>query len=247
MEENHIFKFRKINQRLIDSLVHNRIFFSCPEFLNDPFDCQVDVKKSLLNAVQQSSGISKTSLENLLYNEEFQNILHENLNDLKDYGIFSASRKPSLECSLVWSHYGDEHKGICLVYSIPHKFCLNGNIEIIGIAKVQYCTDLLTEWFKKLPNTTDIHNIAFTEMMKKILTIKSSCWGYENETRIIRKKSGYLSIDKSFLQHICFGLNTSEEDRSLIRKIIENFGYDIGYSEIKRTQNDFGIVAVDIK
>ena len=84
-------------------------------------------------------------------------------------------------------------------------------------------------------------------MMKKILTIKSTCWQYENEVRIIRNTSGALTIDQSYLQHVCFGLNTSEDDKKLIRRILKAFKYDVGYSEIRRTKDDFGIKAVDIE
>jgi hypothetical protein len=246
MKENHVFKFSKINKNLLDSLVHSRLHFARPETLNDPFDCQVDVKKSLKKAVEQSSGLSKKSLENL-FDNEFQNVLNKNLQDLKDYGVFSASHKPSLECPLLWSHYGNEHKGICLVYSIPNVFCSPGNNGVFCILNVEYGENLLTDWFKELPSKTEIHSIAFEEMMKKILTIKSSCWKYEDEVRIIRNTSGYVSIDQSYLQHICFGLNTSEDDRKLIQKIMKKFKYDVAYSEIRRNQSDFGIVAVDIK
>ena len=246
MKENHIFKFCKVNRRLLDSLVHSQIYFARPESLNDPFDCQVDVKKSLQNAIEQSSGSSKETLEKLLNDNEFQDVLNKNLKDLKDFGIFSASHKPSLECALMWSHYGDEHKGICSVYSIPNAFCTTGNDGVIGIANVDYGLNLLTDWFKRLPSNTDIHSIAFEKLMKKILTIKGSCWKYENEVRIIRSSAGYVTINQSYLQHICFGLNTPEEDKKLIRKVIEKFDYDVGYSEIRRTKNDFGIKAVDI-
>ena len=84
-------------------------------------------------------------------------------------------------------------------------------------------------------------------MMKKILTIKSTCWQYENEVRIIRNTSGALTIDQSYLQHVCFGLNTSEDDKKLIRRILKASEYDVGYSEIRRTKDDFGIKAVDIE
>lgn len=241
-------KFCKINKRLLDSLVHSRIYFALPETLNDPFDCQVDVKKSMKNAAEQLSGSSRESLEKALYGNEFQKELNKQLQKLKTYGIYSASLKPSLKCALMWSHYGNEHKGICLEYSIPNAFCSLDNNGVIAIAKVKYGINLLTDWLKDLPSKPEIHSIAFGEMMKKILTIKSSCWTYENEVRIIRESgAGHVSIDQSYLQHIYFGLNTPEEDKELIRKVIKKFKYNIGYSDMRRTQGDFGIEAVYIK
>lgn len=247
MKENHILKFCKVNRRLLDSLVHSHIYFARPDTLNDPFDCQVDVKKSFKKAIEQSSAASRELLKKLLYDNEFQNVLDKNLQELKEYGIFSASHKPNLNCALMWSHYGDEHKGICLVYSIPDTFILTGNNGVKGIANVLYGENLLTDWLKELPSKAEIQCKAYEKLMKKILTIKSSYWKYENEVRIIRDRAGCLSIDQSYLQHICFGLNTPEEDKELIRKVVQKFQYDVGYSEIQRTQSDFGIEAVDIK
>jgi hypothetical protein len=244
VKTNHIFKFYKINKHLIESLVHSQIYFARPETLNDPFDCQVDVHKAHENAVKQLSGLNKKILESL-FDTDFQRFLNKRLHELNNFGIFSASHKASLTNPLLWSHYANEHKGICLGYSIPINLCspVSG---VIGIVNVKYGENTLTEWFLDLPLNTKIHAIAFEEMMKMILTIKSSCWQYEDEVRVIRSRAGNLLIDQSYLHHICFGLNTSEEDKTLIREIVTKFGYDVGYSQICRTQNDFGITAVDI-
>lgn len=247
MKENDILKFSTINRYLIDSLVHSRIYFARPDTLNDPFDCQVDVTKSLRNAIEESPGPAKRTLDMLLLDDGFQAALNQSLQDLRHYGVFSASHKPSLESPLMWSHYGNEHKGICLVYSIPDSFVTPGHNGVVGIANVRYGMNLMTEWFKALPSATGVHDIPFEKMIRTILTIKSSCWEYEGEVRIIRNAAGSVAIDQSYLQHICFGLNTSEDDKRLVRRILEKFNYDTSYSEVRRTQRDFGIEAVDIE
>ena len=55
MEPTRTFKFAKINDRLIQSLIKSEIYFSVPEKLNDPFDCRINVKKALDNAISQSA------------------------------------------------------------------------------------------------------------------------------------------------------------------------------------------------
>lgn len=148
----------------------------------------------------------------------------------------------------MWSHYADSHRGLCLIYAIPTE----PNIfyepnKIFGIQDVTYGSNQLTDWFKELPAHKNIHEEAFTKMIQKILTIKDNCWEYENEVRMIRKTYGIVSIDRSYLQHVCFGLDADENEIKLIRKILEKFNYDVGYSRMQRTESDFGIQAVDIE
>ncbi len=245
-EANHILKFRKIDKRLIDSLVHSQLYFPCPEQLNDPFDCKVDIEKSLRKAISQSSGSEREALERILNNDECRKEFNKVPQIIKDYGIFSASRKGALKSSLMWSHYADRHKGVCLVYAIPHnQINFYGPNRIFGVQNVDYGLDVgsnqLTEWFKKLPANDNLYKCAFEKLIQTVLTIKDKCWVYEEEWRMIRKSSGIVSIDRSYLQHVCFGLDASKDEMKLIREILIKFNYDVGYSRMQRAESDFGI------
>ena len=231
---------------MIDSLVHSQLYFAHPEDLNDPFDCKVDIEKSLRKAISQSSGSGRQTLEILLNDELLKEINKVHQQILKDWGVFSACSNPkALNCSLLWSHYADGHRGVCLIYATPTTNFLKTN-KIIGGLPVEYGSDQLTEWFKELPANENIYNRAFEEIFKKVLTVKDRCWKYEVEWRMIRMTSGIVSIDKSYLQHVCFGLNASEGEIKLIREILEKFNYDVSCSRMQRTEDDFGIRAVDI-
>lgn len=242
-----ILKFKKIDKFLIDSLVHSQLYFARPADLNDPFDCKVDIEKSLRKAISQSSGSDRETLEILLNSDEVLkeiNKVHQQI--LKDWGVFSACIKPeALNCSLLWSHYADAHRGVCLIYATPTTNFFKEN-KIIGGLPVVYGSNQLTEWFKQLPANENIYNNAFELIFKKVLTIKDRCWEYEVEWRMIRMASGIVSIDKSSLQHVCFGLNASEDEIKLIRELLEKFNYDVHCSRMQRIQDDFGIRAVDI-
>lgn len=60
-----LFKFRDVNKYLIDSLVKGYLYFAHPDRLNDPFDCQVDIKRSSHNAMSKLSGNKKANLAKL--------------------------------------------------------------------------------------------------------------------------------------------------------------------------------------
>jgi hypothetical protein len=247
MEANHILKFRKINEFLIDSLKHSQIYFARPDELNDPFDCKVNIEKSLKKAISQLSGSERETLENIFNNNEVIRLFNQAQQDINNYGIFSGSHKPALECSQMWSHYADKHRGVCLIYAIPTEpvefFRQN---QIIGIQNVIYGSNQLTEWFKKLPANKSIHNFAFEEMIKTFVKIKHINWKYEDEVRMIRKTSGLVSIDRSYLQHVCFGLKASEDSIRELQEILIKFNYDTGYSQMYNGDSDFALRAIDI-
>lgn len=52
MTDYKLYKFSAINKNLIDSLVKGYLFFANPEKLNDPFDCRIDIRKAMNNAMK---------------------------------------------------------------------------------------------------------------------------------------------------------------------------------------------------
>ncbi len=244
MEKFTYFKFSTVNKYLIDSLVKGALHFSRPSQLNDPFDCQIDLKKSAMHAISQLSGIKCEILKKI---SELEGYFDEIQKRMEKVGICSFSLK--LEEPLLWSHYADEHRGLCLTYQFPEDFLIDTSNRIIGVSQIEYGINPLTNWFiKNVPEKyeTDFEDHFTTELLKKILIIKSKCWSYEDEARIIREEEGAFPIPKNFLKQVCFGLKTSESDISLIRQVVNNSGYSLNYCQIVRKEDDFGIKAIEI-
>lgn len=244
MDEFIYFKFRAVNKHLIDSLVKGSLYFARPSLLNDPFDCQIDIKKSAKHAISQLSGVKSEILKKILGIEGY---LNEIQRKMKKVGICSFSLK--LEEPLLWSHYADEHRGICLTYQFPEEFLIDRENQVVGVSKTEYGKNPLTDWF--IENIPEEYGKEFedhftTELLKKVLIIKSESWAYEKEARIIREVEGVFPIHKKFLTQVCFGLNTPESDKSLIRQLVDNSGYSASYCQIERKEDDFGIKAVEI-
>ena len=87
----------------------------------------------------------------------------------KGHGVlcFSASWKSTL----MWAHYGDKHKGMCLGFEIedgPH------------LTKIEYAS-------KRLPSPIDFSKPLAgidQDMLTKCLNVKHSGWKYEKEYRL---------------------------------------------------------------
>lgn len=240
MEESTGFKFRQINKRLIESLITGEVYFSSSEKLNDPFDCQIDIKKSLNSAIGKVQGNQKRVLVSI--QDKLYSIFSEVERDIKTFGVWSCSLE--LNNSLMWSHYGDEHKGICLTYKLPDKFIDHTLGEVIGLHSVEYTTNPITDWFIENSKITDQPpplDDFITSLVVKLLISKDVCWEYEKEGRVISKTQGLKEIGKSALQQVCFGLRTPESDKKLINQILNCHGYNVSICKMVRNENDFGL------
>jgi hypothetical protein len=236
MSDSVLFKFRKIDKHLLKSLVHGEIYFSRPEGLNDPFDCRVNIPEALENAISKSTSPSREKLQKLRSTTSF---LKKVQADLEKIGVCSFSLK--LNSPLMWAHYADNHRGICMTYRLPESFFYENADHILGIDRVNYGTNPLSDWFiQEAPKMQSFEKFVET-LIQKALTVKAKPWHYEKEVRIIRRTDGIEVIDKQFLKQVCFGLKTPESDRTLVRKLLDDCGYDVNILEmIPKVFRDFG-------
>ncbi len=233
-------KFRDIDKYSIDSLIMGTIYFSPPNKLNDPFDCKLDISKAIENAAKylskKSSGEDSYRLNDLLKKNSFFDKFQMKISKI---GICSFSLK--LKDVLLWSHYSNKHKGISILYQFPYEFLDDGD-KFIGISEVFYKRNPLKDWFISIANQLPMQDDELgIELAKKILTAKSPKWRYEKEARIISRSQGVLSIEKSFIKQICFGLATSDEDISLIKEITSHYKQKVELYRAIRASSDFGI------
>ena len=242
MNKKKLFKYRSVNKNLVKSLIHSQIYFSNPDKLNDPYDCQVELFDALDRAILQSDGVQKNALKQT---RKGKRIFEQINSDIREFGVCSFSL--TAKNHVLWTHYADEHKGICLMYKIPNDFIIDPANEIIGFSAVVYSNNAITEFFKNFafPKEIKVTDIG-VEALKKLLTSKDKDWKYEREARLIRKKSGSLNIPNQFLTQIIFGLRTSESDKSLVREIIESKYENVQFVQAKRGSEDFGASFIDI-
>jgi len=242
MSDYAAFKFRAVNKNLLRSLVDNSIYFAKPNDLNDPFDCRVDVLRSLENAIIKCPSESRGNLQKL---RQMHGFMEEVQADLHEFGVCSFSLE--LNNPLMWSHYADGHRGLCLLYSFSEAYFYQNDDRILGIDQVEYDTSPLTDWFiKRAPDPGSFVEFG-TSLVCKILTVKAGPWAYEREVRILRRTPGVEQLDRTSLKQICFGLETADEDVALVRKLIEQGGYEVTLCRMIRCKDtDFGFKTVEI-
>ncbi|AGR69657.1 DUF2971 domain-containing protein [Burkholderia pseudomallei] len=236
------FKFRAINKYLIESLVNSHLYFAKPAQLNDPFDCQLDLRRSFARAASSMPPGERRRFLELALNHG-DKFLEQWKRNFENFGICSFSLELTAEngSSLMWSHYADQHRGICLLYRFPASFLENPDNRIFGVDTVKYYDDGMTNWLK---NDAPLEMESFIKSLAKIyLTVKGPAWKYEREARLIRSECGLLHIPCGYLEQICFGLGTSSADIDLVRKLASQYCGCTDFCQIIRAESDFGISA----
>lgn len=238
------FKFKPVNKYLIESLVRPSIYFPAPDKLNDPFDCSLDIRKSFRYAAEVSTGNRRKSLEAALASGVLLELF---AGQFQEIGVcsFSLLLEGSFDEPLLWSHYADSHKGVCLLYRFPEAF-LDDPKKIIGVDTVQYGINVLTDWLVNSviqPNEGDDFVIG---LVKAYLTAKNKPWEYEKEARIIRTTHGALDIPRGFLEQVCFGLRTPQADRDLVMKLAREYSGCEKFCQAVHANTDFGIAVKEL-
>lgn len=241
MTEYCCFKYRAINKDLLDSLVKSQLFFAPRNRLNDPFDCNIDILRALDHLLLSEEKDKTDLLRKLRNNDDELKRFNDNVDLL---GICSFSLTDN-ETSM-WSHYANDHKGICLRYDFPEAF-LNNDDEIFGVSHVSYEPNSISDWLFNNIDLYDMDHYTFIiDLLKTLLTSKAPTWSYEQEVRIIRPVTGLYEIPRETLTHIIFGLQTSEGDETLIRSIAEKYYGSVRFGRVVRTNDDFGIDTEEI-
>lgn len=205
IENNSLYNYTSININTIKSILNEQLWLSHTNSFNDPVDPSIKQFKK--------------------YKEDYNYLL-----DSIKVGCLTTKK----DNTLMWSHYADKHRGICIEYDIGKIYEKDNLI----INKVNYKMPIITHKSIVDKETLEIDNI---KRLIELFSIKSNEWKYEKEYRILyydkeRKKDGVL-IDCP-IKSICFGTETSEDDKNLIYEIVKNKkGNKIEFKEAKFKQD----------
>ncbi|MCZ0871258.1 DUF2971 domain-containing protein [Peribacillus sp. AS_2] len=208
-----LYKYQSLSERNIDSLKNNKVWFSNPKNLNDPFDCTA-----------------------LYYDEEVL------LNQLTNKNVFSIKNSKNINSSLeilqrmtkitcftenpfnmpMWAHYGDNHKGICVEYDLtqlPFESKLSRGLYPVEYEEKRYeGTKTLKRIFEGENHSESVIMLLYS------MLLKHKSWSYEKEWRIILQGDdgkGGLEDFPIKPTGIYFGLNTNRNQVKNVRSVLD--------------------------
>ncbi len=243
----YLFKFCRFNTNALQILINKTLYFCPPNKLNDPLDSQFNLKINKLNNFSQKTresilssrfflsekikflikdiglDLGKESSHESFFTEYFTHLQ----NDYHGICCFSQTHSDNL----LWTHYSDEAKGICLVFDralliTALKNNLNsgsyhlyhGSTTYRGIKKLEstLCKDGRLKWTL---------NHLFS---------KTKHWKYEKEYRLILSQlprhslelipvnfNPFLKIDDTCLKFVIMGQRISNENKNMLRNLKE--------------------------
>ena len=136
-------------------------------------------------------------------------LFHKHLNE--EVGVFSLTEYK--DDILMWSHYADQHKGICIEFRPVKEEHDNFYYQALNVV------------YPKKNNPPQLNFYEYRnnpeEWIIKCLTTKALHWEYEGEWRIIDVKEGpgKRSIPEGIISSVILGCRIEKNDYDLIMKL----------------------------
>lgn len=149
--------------------------------------------------------------------------IEEEIRQIDGKGILSLAERS--DCPLMWSHYGSEHRGICIGYKIPDQ-------EKTNIHQVQYEGSRAIET-SKIQQMLNEEAGAKAEVDAAVFLRKAPSWKYEEEWRFIGERG---LLDSPFeLAEIIFGSRCLDSAKYILVKALEN--RNVEFFEMRETSD----------
>ena len=232
-----VYRMRQVNRFLFDSLINSQIWFSNPQDFNDPFDCDINMK--IQNSTQsQMQAYFENHLKKLFNKAELEKINTQNISQqefelLINKAAKKVTQRKGLACFmsncdnlLMWSHYADSHKGVCL------KFDILEDTSLFSPAKrVAYNRDYPE--YDYLTNKNDFVNQMFFT--------KSEEWSNEGEVRVLKDKKGNYDFKPKSLKEVIFGCKIADNDKQTLTKVIKTYYPGCQLKQAVKNDNSFSL------
>ena len=144
-------------------------------------------------------------------------------------GIVSFAERE--DCPLMWSHYGDQHRGVCLGYSVPVKSTVDVQKVAYGGARVVKASDVGA--------MLDGDDEARTRVDSAVMLRKAESWSYEREWRLVGPRGTAGSPLE--LEEIIFGMKCKESAKYTVMKALEDRSRPVEFYEMQEERGTFNL------
>lgn len=170
--------------------------------------------------------------KDIFYSPHIKYLLADKI--IENAGLFCLSQ--NADNALMWSHYGDNGKGIAVGFSVSQKEDYNDFADYCMLLKVNYSNENIS--MEKITQTTigavgDQNTVPLNfqvpefndPFMKKVFSTKNTVWSYEQEWRLVCQFWGEREF-KTTINEIVFGPRCTYEVKlkyyALAQKFILN-------------------------
>lgn len=224
-----LYKYRSLNAGSRDyalrAIGDGEIWFSSLSHFNDPFEARVSVlMDGDDDAWRREFGSLRPSNDKI---RELIPQLEQGIReDAGKLGMFCMSAKPN--DILMWSHYADSHRGLCL------GFRTTGDSILWDAQAVGYNPEYpIIDYFRMTPE----------QRVRAMLLRKASHWAYEEEWRAIRTgaKPGVTYYPTGMLASVILGSEISRTDRETVLQAAGALRVSPDLYEARRNGTAYGL------
>ncbi len=208
-----------------DSILHSKHYFASPLSFNDPFDCRPNfelrgTRAQLLQYYERlvarhmpelGRDARRAEARRRVTDPAFDPRIPRNMDGVRRMYHDTVTSKVGVMCLsevhddiLMWAHYADSHRGVCLVFDPSDPFFATAQ-------PVLYRDD--RPHVNPLLHTHD-------QMLDAAMLTKSKHWFYEREWRIIQysKGAGVYTVPAGALVQVVLGAEMSAEVEAKVRQ-----------------------------
>ncbi len=219
---HHLYKYKSFKkiEELRSFIVDSLLYLSAHSDLNDPFEVKSELRfagdgpypasyhKYLFKENRLTLKERKKIQKQLPSPKAIRDGIRKHLKVAVDRtGFHSFTSKP--RDLLMWSHYADAHRGLCLIFSTAHDID-----TFIRALPVSYSETFPVFEYSESPEG---------DLIKKAFLTKALPWKYEHERRIFCPKLAkkFLYFNPASLVGLILGANISTENEVVIRGLVD--------------------------
>lgn len=250
---SYLYKFRRFDSDTLRSLCQSEVYFSDPTKFNDPLDCSpsviVDIGLNDLESLYRKMVGDDEAKKNLdkfrccqdedgtycqsdeIYQSEIANALRCFLDKKMKHGSGVLSLAGNWKSPLMWSHYADQHKGICIEYDVslstvgpPKRVDYEGERGILASEIRDWVYGNLSSAKEKVEH--------------KFFYSKSPQWKYEDEWRYVKDYQGVQSAP-FHITGVYFGMRCERSVISSIAQLMRNSTPSINFYSVFPSSSSF--------
>lgn len=270
------YKYRGCIQRTWDIIANRELYFSTPQNLNDPLDASIDIQseyeRAKLHVYKTDTHPEGRRSFLITMLDSIRKGVDEDGKDIylnralylfmQNIGVLSLSK--TAHDALLWSHYADGHRGVCLGFNseIQQIDGVTGTGDVKYLPNPPYMEKFLdlTDEFGELCRPWDgmhfteeqgknFYNKQVDAMLSIGLYTKSEDWRYEKEFRLT-SRPGNRSFPSTALVEVIIGAKTSQADEGIVRELLASPDY--AHVRLKKAFNipgtfSFGSRLIDLQ
>ena len=235
----YIYKYMSL-ESFIEMVTQQTLYFATPIIYNDPFDTKVDIIYE--STLEKKKDFWKTFGREDDFADRMEEVPNPILKTMIDEAYTDVLSKFRVCCFcqgfdniLMWSHYSNMHKGVCVKFDRAKDELFNDVMPI--------------SYNEQLPKYNLVEGTL--EDVRRTIYIKSKDWEYEKEMRIVKHiqqgVDNKVKFKKKALCEVILGCRFPEYKKLAVQAIIKKYGYHTTFSQMDMSQSEYRLIRKQLR